>query len=472
MERGWQYRIGSVLGTVLLTVIAVTVANNTLVQQLFSLIPIIGHLPFETTSGARFASKTIITVGVVTAALVPLYKPRPRRILDIGLQTLRRLGVAVLALATIGYFDLSFRLPRGMLLVTAGTLLFILPAWFVTIRRRPHPGGERTIIIGDDSETMDAILQSIEGDVLGYVSPPSAYFGEEAPRVTAPELADGGRPTEIDELACLGGLSRLDEVLVEYDVGTAVLAFERPDRGEFFGALDSCYEHGISAKVHRDHADVVLTQGSVEGTLIDIDLEPWDWQDHVVKRLFDVVFSCFGLLVLSPLLLIIAVAIKLDSPGPILYRQTRTAALGDTFTVAKFRTMVPQTEDATPVDDEDNDRITRVGRILRRTHMDEIPQLLAILRGRMSVVGPRAAWVDEETILEQQTEAWRRRWFVKPGLTGLAQINDTSSTDPEAKLRYDIQYIREQSFYFDLKIVIRQLWMVGADFIRTVSDER
>jgi lipopolysaccharide/colanic/teichoic acid biosynthesis glycosyltransferase len=185
----------------------------------------------------------------------------------------------------------------------------------------------------------------------------------------------------------------------------------------------------------------------------------------VAKRVFDVAFSGITLIVLSPLLLIIAVAIKLDSAGPILYRQTRTAAFGDTFVVAKFRTMFPDSEDAPPVEDERNNRITRVGRVLRRTHIDEVPQLLAVLRGQMSVVGPRAAWVDEEVILESETEAWRRRWFVKPGLTGLAQINNVNSTDPDAKLRYDIEYIRNQSFWFDLKIVIRQIWTVVSDLL-------
>lgn len=450
------------MGTVVLTLLAVSIADSFVIQQLFSLFPVIGRLPFETPTEPPFLSKTLIAVGVVTLMLAPLYKPQPRRILDIGLQTYRRLGVAILALATIGYFDLSFRLPRGTLLVTSAILAVVLPAWFVAIRRRPHPGGNRTIIIGDDPETMNDILESVEGNVIGYVSPPSAYFGEEAPRVTAPELADGGQPTELDELACLGGLSRLDEVLVEYDVGTAVLAFARPDRGEFFGALDSCYEHGVAAKVHREHADVVLTSGSMEGELVDIDLEPWDWQDHVVKRLFDVAFAGTGLVVLSPVIMVIALGIKLDSPGPVLYRQTRTAAFGDTFTVAKFRTMLPDSEDANPVEDDENDRITRVGGVLRRTHLDEIPQLWSILVGDMSVVGPRAAWVDEETVLEREADSWRRRWFVKPGLTGLAQINGVSSTDPEAKLRYDVAYIREQSFWYDLKIVIRQVWMVLA----------
>jgi lipopolysaccharide/colanic/teichoic acid biosynthesis glycosyltransferase len=89
--------------------------------------------------------------------------------------------------------------------------------------------------------------------------------------------------------------------------------------------------------------------------------------------------------------------------------------------------------------------------------------LIPILFGHMSVVGPRAAWTDEERHLESVTEDWRKRWFVKPGLTGWAQINNVSSTDPEAKLRYDIEYIRKQGFWFDLKIVIRQVWLVLVD---------
>jgi lipopolysaccharide/colanic/teichoic acid biosynthesis glycosyltransferase len=278
-------------------------------------------------------------------------------------------------------------------------------------------------------------------------------------------------------LACLGGLSRLDEIFVEYDVGTAILAFAQPDRAEFFGALDSCYEHGVAAKVHRSHADVVLTSGTAEGKLVDINLEPWDWQDHVAKRVFDAVFAGLALLLVSPLLCVIAVAIKVDSPGPVLYRQTRTAAFGDTFTIAKFRSMVVEAESETGarLSEEDaggtDPRVTRVGRVLRRTHLDEIPQLLAILRGEMSVVGPRPERPELDDEIEEGTEKWRRRWFVKPGLTGLAQINGVTGFDPEEKLRYDIAYIRQQSFWFDLKILVRQLWMVGEDVVEVLKDD-
>jgi lipopolysaccharide/colanic/teichoic acid biosynthesis glycosyltransferase len=196
-----------------------------------------------------------------------------------------------------------------------------------------------------------------------------------------------------------------------------------------------------------------------------VEIEPWDAQDYVLKRIFDFGFSLVGLLVAAPLITLIAVAIRLDDGGSVLYQQERTAVFGRTFELYKFRTMVPEGESAEPVDDEQNDRITRVGRVLRSTHLDEIPQLWSILTGDMSVVGPRAVWTREETLLESEVDSWRQRWFVKPGLTGLAQINDVESTEPREKIRYDLQYVRRQSFWLDVKIIIRQFWKVLAEVI-------
>lgn len=469
MASGWRYRIAGVLGVSTLVVLAVITANQPIVEQAFRWLPVVGDLPFDRPGGMELLLETFTTAVVVLAALTPLYKPRPRRILDIWMLACKRTLVSVFALATVGYFDFSFRLPRATLLITGGVLLVTVPLWFVVIRRRPQSADGRTVIVGDDPDTIAAIYRAVGGDVLGYVSPPTVTLGETTSDGPLTEYTDGGETEALSTLPCLGGLSRLDEVFVENGIDTAVLAFARPDRAEFFGTLDTCYERGVAAKVHRDHADLVLTPDVTDGELVDIDLEPWDPQDHLLKRAFDLAFAVSLLVVLTPVIVLLAVGIKLDDGGPILYSQKRTAAFGETFTVYKFRSMVTdaEAESGVKLSEEDaggvDPRVTRLGRLMRETHLDEIPQLWSILTGQMSVVGPRPERPVLDEDMENAADQWRRRWFVKPGLTGLAQINNATGHDPEKKLRYDVEYIRRQSLWFDLKIVIRQLWLVFTD---------
>ena len=468
MRTGWQYRVTSVVGVVGMTMLAVFLANQPLPQRLFTTyVPLFWRLDPVTLTNGELDSVLWVTTAVFVGCLFPLFKPRPRRILDIVSLAQQRIVVAGALLATLGYFNWSHRLPRATLVMTCGVLFIALPTWFVLIRRRPNGLDSRAIIVGDDTKAMGAVLDAADTRVLGYVSPLSQSIVGDDDHSRA-FITDGGAVLEdaadeghrLSELDRLGGLSRLDEVLVEYDIDTALLAFSQADRAEFFGTLDACYDHGVTAKVHREHADSVLTTGYGSADLVNVDLEPWDTLDHLMKRTFDVTFSVIGLFAAAPLMLIIALAIKLDDGGPVFYSQDRTATFGDRFTVYKFRTMVEDVEDAEPLADDENPYITNVGAFLRRTHMDELPQLWAILIGEMSVVGPRAVWINEEFGLESVADDWRKRWFVKPGLTGLAQINGVTSTDPEAKLRYDMEYIRRQSLWFDFKIITRQIWKI------------
>jgi lipopolysaccharide/colanic/teichoic acid biosynthesis glycosyltransferase len=468
MISGWRYRLVSGIGAAVLAAGAVAVANHPTVQQVAVLLPLLDRLPATSLTNGDLTLVTVTTLAVVLAALVPLFKPRPRRVLDTILDVERRVFLAAVALAAVGYFDYTYRLPRTTLVLTAAFLGSVLPAWFVAVRRRPRVDPDRAVVVGDDPATIRDVIRETDVPVEGYVSSLASRFRRSADADGGPVAApDGGTfdTTAVADVDCLGGLARLEELLIERDIDTVVFAFTYPDQEEFFGTLDTCHRTGVNAKVHHQHADTVLTTGVETGELVDIDLEPWDWQSYVIKRAFDVVFAVTGLIALAPVMLLIATAIKLDDGGPIFYAQRRTAEFGDTFTVYKFRTMTPEGESATPIDDAENDRITRVGRLLRATHLDEIPQLLTIIGGQMSVVGPRAAWVDEEAAIESELVSWRKRWFVKPGLTGLAQINGVTSTDPDEKLRYDVAYIRNQSFWFDLRIVIRQLWMAFRDAV-------
>jgi lipopolysaccharide/colanic/teichoic acid biosynthesis glycosyltransferase len=373
----------------------------------------------------------------------------------------------VFALAAIGYFDYTYRLPRQTLLAVTPLLLVVLPTWLVWIRQRPNSDADRAIIVGDDPDEIQRLADDVDVTLIGYLCPTN-MLARGTEHGSLGVVADGGGtigPTY------LGGLSRIEDVIVERQVDTVILAFERTDRGEFFGTLDACYENGVAAKVHRDQADSVLTTAGDIDTLVDVEIEPWDVQDYVLKRVFDVIFATVGLLVLTPVIGAIALAIKLDDGGSILYKQRRTAVFGETFDVYKFRSMVENAEAKTgaTISDEDaggvDPRVTRVGRILRKTHLDEVPQLWSVLIGEMSVVGPRPERPELDSDIQTGVVEWRKRWFVKPGLTGPAQVNEITGAEPEKKIRYDLQYVKQQSLLFDIKIVIRQVWKVGEDIV-------
>lgn len=465
MNGGWRYRIAGLVGTAVFTAAAVALVNNATVLSAVSQVPVLGRLPADSPEGSELIFEILTATAAFLVAFVPLYKPRPMRILDVASLSARRVLLAMIALAAIGYFDYTYRLPRLTVILVTPMLLIALPAWFVYIRQRPTGDSERVIVIGDDPDQIGAVVRETDFPLLGYLAP-MRVFDDTERRMP---MSDGG-------LERLGGLSRIEDVLVGYEVDTAILAFENADRAEFFGALDACYEHGVNAKVHRDHVDSVLTaEGAVE-TFVRVEIEPWDIQDYVIKRTFDVAFAAVGLIVTLPISLLIAIAIKLEDGGTMLYRQDRTAVFGDTFDVYKFRSMVEGAEETTgpTLSEEDNGgmdpRVTRVGRVLRQTHLDEIPQLWSVLVGDMSVVGPRPERPELDDDMELGTDAWRSRWFVKPGLTGLAQISDVTGYQPEAKLRYDLEYIRKQSLWYDVKIVVRQIWKVGEDVFEAVGD--
>lgn len=176
-----------------------------------------------------------------------------------------------------------------------------------------------------------------------------------------------------------------------------------------------------------------------------------------LKRAVDIGVASFVLLVTGPLLILVALLVRLSSPGPVFYLQERIGLRGRSFRLLKFRTMIDDAEKETgPVLAQANDpRITRLGRMLRATRLDEFPQLLNVLKGEMSLVGPRPerpVFVDEYT---RANPAYHYRHLVKPGLTGVAQVYGRYTTSPEDKLRYDLYYIRNYSLLLDLKILLR-----------------
>ena len=176
------------------------------------------------------------------------------------------------------------------------------------------------------------------------------------------------------------------------------------------------------------------------------------------KRLLDLCFTLPVTLILLPLLTVIALAIKLTSKGPIIFKQQRTGKNGAPFTVYKFRTMRVGGDPfgASPRSGDDP-RLTSIGKILREYSLDELPQLVNILQGNMSLVGPRPLY---ESQAAEWTDHQRQRLKVKPGLTGLAQIQDRAALTIEDKLELDVAYVRQQSFWLDIKILLRTFSLV------------
>ena len=180
----------------------------------------------------------------------------------------------------------------------------------------------------------------------------------------------------------------------------------------------------------------------------------------IIKDLFDKVFAAVALMLMAPLFLVIAVAIKLSSPGPVFFKQRRLGLNGRPFEMYKFRSMKVHQEHGTVTQATKNDpRITRVGAFLRRTSLDELPQFINVLRGEMSVVGPRPHALQHNEIYKERLEMYMLRHRVKPGITGWAQVNGfRGETDTDEKMakrvQFDLHYIEHWSFWMDLKIIL------------------
>ena len=173
--------------------------------------------------------------------------------------------------------------------------------------------------------------------------------------------------------------------------------------------------------------------------------------NKVFKRLIDVVLSGLGIVVLAPVYLIVALAIKMDDPGPVFFRQKRVGLHKSHFHILKFRTMKMETPKDTPTHLLQNPEqyITKVGRILRKTSLDELPQIFQIFTGKMSIIGPRPALWNQFDLIEERDKYGAND--VRPGLTGWAQINGRDELPIDVKARFDGEYVERMSFLFDCK---------------------
>ena len=176
-----------------------------------------------------------------------------------------------------------------------------------------------------------------------------------------------------------------------------------------------------------------------------------------IKRLLDIMFSFIGIVVVSPVLAIVALAVKLDSKGPVIFKQERLGKDGKVFLIYKFRSMCVGAEKmgSGQYSFKGDSRITRVGKIIRATSLDELPQFFNIIKGDMSFIGPRPTLTYHPWKLEEYTDFQRRRFEVRPGITGLAQVNGRKKIDWVERIKYDVEYVDNMSPALDCKILFK-----------------
>jgi exopolysaccharide biosynthesis polyprenyl glycosylphosphotransferase len=277
----------------------------------------------------------------------------------------------------------------------------------------------------------------------------------------------GEQGTSTSILPNLGGLSALSD-LVELDlVDRVMIAFTRAHHEELLHALRVCRDAGVAVDIVPRLFEFLDGARSIEQIggmpLLSIDAPTFSAPSRASKRTLDLIGASVALIVFAPLLLVIAIAIKLDSRGPVLFTQLRSGRGGNFFKLYKFRSMhteatVEVRPDGAIVKSRDDDRITRVGRIIRRLSLDEAPQLFNVLIGDMSLVGPRPLVMAEAQTL---TESWQgRRADLRPGLTGPWQIAGRSNIPFQEMIRFDYQYVAGWSLARDIEILIATIPVV------------
>lgn len=249
---------------------------------------------------------------------------------------------------------------------------------------------------------------------------------------------------------------RIKELILKYE-GVIICDISAEQRNYY---LKFCFENSIRSYIAPKISDIII-RGADDIRLFDTPLllcrnYGLDFEQRFLKRAFDIVFSVITLILLSPFMILSAIAVKIYDGGTVFYKQKRLTIDGREFYIYKFRSMIADAEKSgTPQLASENDpRITPVGKFLRSTKLDELPQLLNILKGEMSVVGPRPERPELTKLYKQEMPEFEFRLKVKAGLTGYAQVTGVYDTTPYDKLKMDLMYIENYSFRMDLQIIL------------------
>jgi len=315
---------------------------------------------------------------------------------------------------------------------------------------------ERTLIVGagDVGHTLAAKIANhpeYRLEVVGFIDD-----GEPRPNGKGPDVP------------VLGTLTDLEELIARHELDRVIVAFSQGRHPEFLQLVRLCADHGVKVNIVPRFFEVVSSQAGVDDVegipLLDVGHVELSRFNMAVKRAFDIVVGGLGMLLALPVFAVIAVLIKLDSPGPVFFRQERMGRGGRTFQMYKFRSMTDgadkrrheladQNEYSGPMFKMKEDpRITRLGAWLRRLSIDEAPQIFNVVKGDMSLVGPRPLWVEEA----KQCRGWtQKRLDITPGITGLWQVMGRSDIPFDEMVKLDYLYVTGWSLGWDLKLLLQ-----------------
>lgn len=365
------------------------------------------------------------------------------------------LGVELVGYLAVYFFAPPLSLPRFFYLAYLGLQAGLVGAWRLAYARwLTGPGFRRRLLIVGAGWAGTTLAEALAAEDRGLYEPVGLVDDDPAKQ---------GR--EVAGLKVLGPAQKLTDFVRGLGVDEVAVAITDGLSPELYQALTECWGLGVhvepmpvvyerlTGRVPVQHIGpnwaLAAPVGNPPGQL---------WQ--ITKRALDLAFAAAGGVVFGVALPFVALAIWLEDRGPVFYRQVRCGQGGRPFEMIKFRSMVKDAEaGGRPVWAAAEDpRVTRVGRVLRRTHIDELPQVINVLRGEMSIVGPRPERPELVAELEGQIPFYRARLAVKPGLTGWAQVNygyGRSVEDSLIKLQYDLYYIKHQSLWLDLQVIWR-----------------
>ncbi len=394
--------------------------------------------------------------------LIELYNPHKASRWRDTLRGVFMAGVAGLAIYLLVYFTSPpLSLPRkGVAVFFLAAATYTLTWRYLYIRVFTAPRFMRRVLVVGGGKAGRAVLQAIQG-----LWPPPFYIVG----IVDDDPAKHGNL--VSSVPVLGGAERLLEIVEKEGVSDLIVAISGEMSGRMFQAILDAQEQGVEISTMAAVYEELLERVPIKHLDADWLIRSFVDEARVStfylmgKRAMDIVGGLIGVAILLILLPIIGTAIALESGFPIFFKQVRSGRGGRPFTMIKFRTMrpAPPEEEQGKWADDDAHRITGLGRFLRKTHLDEFPQFINVLRGDMSVVGPRPEQPSLIADLEKQIPFYRARLLAKPGVTGWAQVNYgyvASVHDTEIKLEYDLYYIKHRSLWFDFVIILRTLGTV------------